>query len=77
MTEYASYPDAVRAIKLGAKDYLVKPVHREQLLELVDTFLKHMSAIWNGEKHLFKRTSAQAVKCENRQNSSLHPICRY
>lgn len=64
MTEYASYPDAVRAIKLGAKDYLVKPVHREQLLELVDTFLKHMSAIWNGEKHLFKRTSAQAVKCE-------------
>lgn len=64
MTEYASYPDAVRAIKLGAKDYLVKPVHREQLLELVDTFLKHMSAVWNGEKHLFKRTSAQAVKCE-------------
>ena len=42
----------------------MKPVHREQLLELVDTFLKHMSAIWNGEKHLFKRTSAQAVKCE-------------
>ena len=23
-----------------------------------------MSAVWNGEKHLFKRTSAQAVKCE-------------
>ena len=61
MTEYASYPDAVRAIKLGAKDYLVKPVHREQLLELVDTFLKHMSAVWNGEKHLFKRTSIRYV----------------
>lgn len=28
MTEYASYPDAVKAIKMGAKDYLPKPVHR-------------------------------------------------
>ena len=25
MTDYASFPDAVRAIKLGAKDYLPKP----------------------------------------------------
>ena len=31
MTEYASYPDAVKAIKMGAKDYLPKPVHRERL----------------------------------------------
>ena len=34
MTEYASFPDAVRAIKLGAKDYLPKPIYRDQLLEL-------------------------------------------
>ena len=33
MTDYACCPDAVRAIKLGAKDYLQKPVHQEQLLE--------------------------------------------
>lgn len=64
MTEYAYYPDAVKAIKLGAKDYLVKPVHREHLLELADTFLKHVSAVWCGEKHLFKRISSQAMKSE-------------
>lgn len=39
MTEYASYPDAVRAIKLGAEDYLPKPVHRERLLELARELL--------------------------------------
>lgn len=37
-TEYGSIPDAVRAIKLGAKDYLPKPVHREHLLELVKRY---------------------------------------
>ena len=35
MTEYASIADAVRAVKLGAKDYLPKPVHEEQLMELL------------------------------------------
>lgn len=40
MTEYASIPDAVRAIKLGAKDYLSKPVFQEQLLELLHGLLK-------------------------------------
>lgn len=40
MTEFASYPDAVRAIKLGAVDYLHKPVHREPLLELLHAILK-------------------------------------
>lgn len=35
MTEYASIADAVRAVKLGAKDYLSKPVHEEQLMELL------------------------------------------
>lgn len=35
MTDYACITDAVRAIKLGAKDYLQKPVHQEQLFELV------------------------------------------
>lgn len=35
MTNYACITDAVRAIKLGAKDYLQKPVHQEQLIELI------------------------------------------
>lgn len=40
MTDYACISDAVRAIKLGAKDYLEKPVHQEQLLELMHSMLK-------------------------------------
>ena len=35
MTEYASVTDAVKAIKMGAKDYLAKPVFHEQLVEMV------------------------------------------
>ena len=40
MTDYACIPDAVRAIKLGAKDYLPKPVYQERLLELMHSLLK-------------------------------------
>lgn len=61
MTDYASYPDAVRAIKLGAKDYLPKPVHRERLLELVSELLDVPSMIIRKqEESLFIRTSIQA-----------------
>lgn len=45
MTEYASYTDAVKAIKMGAKDYLPKPVHRERLLELVRELAHPVSTI--------------------------------
>lgn len=61
MTDYASYPDAVRAIKLGAADYLPKPVYRERLLELAHDLLKPPSAVRNREKLLFKRISCQAL----------------
>ncbi len=64
MTEYASCTDAVRAIKLGACDYLTKPVYREQLLELTDIFLKQISTIWNKGKRLYKRTSKLAIETE-------------
>lgn len=45
MTEYASIADAVRAVKLGAKDYLPKPVYEEQLLELLRGLLKPPVAV--------------------------------
>lgn len=64
MTEYASFPDAVCAIKLGAKDYLPKPVFQEQLLELVHKLLKNISTIRSNKAPIFKRTSPQARNVE-------------
>lgn len=50
MTDYACITDAVRAIKLGAKDYLQKPVHQEQLI------VRYYCFVWmfpkNGIDHL-------------------------
>lgn len=45
MTEYASVTDAVKAIKLGAKDYLSKPVFHEQVVEMVKELLKPVSTV--------------------------------
>lgn len=62
-TDYASFPDAVRAIKLGAKDYLPKPVHRERLLELTNSLLEPLSAV-RAEKVLLHRGSSKAREVE-------------
>lgn len=40
-TEYVSVPDVVRTIKLGAIDYLPKPVRKEHLLELAEDVFPH------------------------------------
>mgnify|MGYP000905662166 CR=1 FL=1 len=63
MTEYASFSDAVHAIKLGAKDYLPKPVYKERLLELVREFLKPISIV-RGEKTILRRISPKAKEVE-------------
>ena len=60
MTEYASYPDAVKAIKMGAKDYLPKPVHRERLFEIVKELVHPAVTIQHSLERLFKRDSAKA-----------------
>lgn len=65
MTEYASVSDAVRAIKMGAKDYLAKPVFHEQLVEMVKELLKPVSTVRSKEKELFKRTSPKAKEAMN------------
>ena len=39
MTGYASVQDAVRAIKMGAKDYLAKPVQMDELQSLIKNIL--------------------------------------
>lgn len=62
-TDYASCCDAVRAVKLGAKDYLPKPVYRERLLELTGELLKPLSRV-REEKEMFKRCSPKAQNVE-------------
>ena len=65
MTKYASVTDAVKAIKMGAKDYLAKPVFHEQLVEMVKELLKPVSTVRSKEKELFKRTSPKAMEAMN------------
>lgn len=49
-TEYVSVPDVVRTIKLGAIDYLPKPVHREHLLELTEEVFRPIATVRKKEK---------------------------
>ena len=63
MTDYASFSDAVHAIKLGAKDYLPKPVHKERLYTLVRELLKPLSII-RKEKKILQRVSHKAREVE-------------
>lgn len=60
MTEYASYPDAVKAIKMGAHDYLPKPVHRERLFEVVKELVHPAFTIQHSLERLFRRDSVKA-----------------
>lgn len=64
MTDYACYADAVRAVKVGAKDYPPKPVYQEQLLELMHSFLKQ-PVMLRKECPFIKRISEPAQKTES------------
>ncbi len=63
-TEYVSVPDVVRTIKLGAIDYLPKPIHREHLLELAEDVFQPMVTVRKKEKVLFHRTSPKILRVE-------------
>ena len=63
-TEYVSVPDVVRTIRLGAKDYLPKPVHREHLLELAEDVFRPLAIKRVRKKELFRRTSPQMLQVE-------------
>lgn len=64
MTGYASVPGAVKAIKLGAKDYLAKPVQMEELIDLLREILQSSSSVRLEKKMLHKRISPKAVEAE-------------
>lgn len=63
-TEYVSVPDVVYTIKLGAMDYLPKPVHREHLLELAEEVFRPIATVRKKEKALFHRTSPRILQVE-------------
>ncbi len=63
-TEYVSVPDVVRTIKLGAIDYLPKPVHKEHLLELAEDVFQPMVTVRKKEKALFHRISPKILQVE-------------
>lgn len=63
-TEYVSVPDVVRIIKLGAIDYLPKPVRKEHLLELAEDVFRPMVTVRKLEKVLFHRTSPKILQVE-------------
>lgn len=63
-TEYVSVPDVVRTIKLGARDYLPKPVHRDHLLELAEDVFRPVATVRKKEKVLFHRTSPKILQVE-------------
>ena len=65
MTEYASITDAVKAIKMGAKDYLAKPVYHEQLVELIKELLKPVVTVRREDKDIFRRISPKAREAEH------------
>ena len=65
MTDYASVPDAVRAVKMGAEDYLPKPVHEERLTELLGNIIGNVGKVFCYERSLLRRRSPQALAAEN------------
>lgn len=65
MTDYASVPDAVRAVKMGAEDYLPKPVHEERLVELLGNIIGNVGKAFGYERSLLRRRNPQALAAED------------
>lgn len=65
MTDYAEVGSAVRAMKLGAKDYLPKSLlSSEKLFTVIDDILRHKRVVSDSYRGLFQRTSASYRNAE-------------
>ncbi|MFA7074064.1 MAG: response regulator [Endomicrobiaceae bacterium] len=52
VTAYSSVEIAVEAMRMGAYDYMVKPLNIDSLLKTIETMLKDREALINGRKNL-------------------------
>jgi two-component system response regulator HydG len=64
MTEYAGISSAVQAMKLGAEDYLPKPVNPEKLYALIEHLLQRQTRI--KQPQIFRRESKAIREMEHR-----------
>ena len=59
MTQHAEVPSAVRAMKLGAEDYLPKPFQPETLYTMLEGLLRHRQTVQERGQKIFRRESRE------------------
>ena len=74
-TEYVSVPDVVRTIKLGAIDYLPKPVRKEHLLELSEDVFRPMVIVRSSKRNFSTGQAPRSCKWRNTPDWSPHRRC--
>lgn len=66
MTQHAEVLSAVRAMKLGAEDYLPKPFQPETLYTMLNGLLRRKEATMECNQMIFRRNSKQSREVERR-----------
>lgn len=66
MTQHAEVLSAVRAMKLGAEDYLPKPFQPETLYTMLNGLLRRKEAAMERNQMIFRRNSKQSREVERR-----------
>ena len=69
ITAFGDFDTAVKALKEGVSDYLVKPVDEEILLQKVDAYLRHPSPEQTGQAAIGANRMSRA-SCRQAQEAS-------